>query len=124
AVHRRPSAATRHRGLERRTACHAHNSRQHGRHRPGKSAGDRAMNGVHDMGGMHGFGAVLPEKDEPVFHARWEGRVLGMQRAMGSVGLWNIDMSRASVEQLPPHIYLGVSYYEKWERGLESRLLA
>jgi nitrile hydratase beta subunit len=82
------------------------------------------MNGVHDMGGMHGFGPVLPEKNEPVFHARWEGRVLGMQRAMGSVGLWNIDMSRASVEQLPPHIYLGVSYYEKWERGLESRLLA
>lgn len=82
------------------------------------------MNGVHDMGGMHGFGPVMPEKNEPVFHAAWEGRVLAMQRAMGSVGLWNIDMSRASVEQLPPHIYLGVSYYEKWERGLEGRLVA
>jgi nitrile hydratase beta subunit len=82
------------------------------------------MNGVHDMGGMHGFGPVLPEKNEPVFHARWEGRVLAMQRAMGSVGLWNIDMARASIEQLPPHIYLGVSYYEKWERGLESRVIA
>ena len=82
------------------------------------------MNGVHDMGGMHGFGPVTPEKDEPVFHAAWEGRVIAMQRAMGHVGLWNIDMSRASIEQLPPALYLGVSYYEKWLMGLESRLIA
>jgi nitrile hydratase beta subunit len=82
------------------------------------------MNGVHDMGGMQGFGPVKPEKNEPVFHAQWEGRVLGMQRAMGYVGLWNIDMSRAATESLPPHLYLGVSYYEKWLLGLEHRLLA
>jgi nitrile hydratase beta subunit len=82
------------------------------------------MNGVHDMGGMQGFGPVKLEKNEPVFHAQWEGRVLGMQRAMGYVGLWNIDMSRAATESLPPHLYLGVSYYEKWLLGLEHRLLA
>lgn len=82
------------------------------------------MNGVHDMGGMQGFGPVKPEANEPVFHAQWEGRVLAMQRAMGYVGLWNIDMSRFSLEKLPPHIYLGVSYYEKWELGLESRIIA
>ncbi len=81
------------------------------------------MNGVHDMGGMHGFGPVLPEQNEPVFHAAWEGRVFAMQRATFFIGLWNIDMARASVEQLPPAVYLGVSYYEKWERGLESRLI-
>ncbi|HEX4195004.1 MAG TPA: nitrile hydratase subunit beta [Stellaceae bacterium] len=82
------------------------------------------MNGVHDMGGMHGFGPVTPEKDEPVFHASWEGRVFAMQRATGVFGLWNIDIGRAAVEKLPPHIYLGVSYYEKWHRGLEARLLS
>jgi nitrile hydratase subunit beta len=81
------------------------------------------MNGVHDMGGMQGFGPVKPEPNEPVFHAKWEGRVLAMQRAMGYVGLWTIDMSRASVESLPPHVYLGVTYYEKWALGLEHRLL-
>ena len=27
------------------------------------------MNCVHDMGGMHGFGPVEPEPNEPVFHA-------------------------------------------------------
>jgi nitrile hydratase subunit beta len=82
------------------------------------------MNGVHDMGGMHGFGPVTPEKDEPVFHAPWEGRVFAMQRATGLLGYWNIDMGRAAVEKLPPHIYLGVTYYEKWHRGLEARLLS
>ena len=82
------------------------------------------MNGVHDMGGMHGFGPVKPEKDEPVFHEAWEGRVYAMQRATGLLGYWNIDMGRAAVEKLPPHIYLGVTYYEKWHRGLEARLLS
>jgi len=76
------------------------------------------VNGVHDMGGMHGFGKVEPESDEPVFHAPWEGRVLAMNRAMGYLGLWNIDIGRYSRETLPPHVYLGSSYYKKWELGL------
>ena len=81
------------------------------------------MNGVHDMGGMHGFGPVVEEKNEPPFHERWEGRVYGMNRAMGAVGLWNIDMSRYAQETLPPHVYLASSYYERWSRGLEKLLL-
>jgi nitrile hydratase subunit beta len=81
------------------------------------------MNGIHDMGGMHGFGPVLPEPDEPVFHAKWEGRVLAMQRAMGYVGLWTIDASRAAIETLPPEIYLTAGYYERWELGVEKCLI-
>jgi nitrile hydratase beta subunit len=78
------------------------------------------MNGVHDMGGMHGFGKVEPEADEPVFHAPWEGRVLAMNRAMGYLGVWTIDTGRFSRETLPAHVYLGSSYYRKWTLGLES----
>jgi nitrile hydratase beta subunit len=78
------------------------------------------MNGVHDMGGMHGFGKVAPEPNEPVFHAPWEGRVLAMNRAMGYLGLWNIDIGRFYREQLPPPVYLASSYYRKWELGLED----
>jgi nitrile hydratase subunit beta len=78
------------------------------------------MNGVHDMGGMQGFGAVEPEANEPVFHAPWEGRVLAMNRAMGYLGLWNIDIGRFSREQLAPDVYLGSSYYKKWTLGLED----
>ena len=44
------------------------------------------MNGVHDMGGMQGYGAVLPEPDEPLFHAPWERRALGLTLAMGATG--------------------------------------
>jgi nitrile hydratase subunit beta len=78
------------------------------------------MNGVHDMGGMQGFGAVEPEANEPVFHAPWEGRVLAMNRAMGYLGVWNIDIGRFSREQLAPDVYLGSSYYRKWTLGLED----
>jgi len=81
------------------------------------------VNGVHDMGGMHGFGKVEPESNEPVFHAAWEGRVLAMQRAMTYTGEWNIDMSRAAQEKLPPQVYLSVSYYKRWALGLEQNLL-
>jgi nitrile hydratase subunit beta len=81
-------------------------------------------NSIHDMGGMHGFGPVEAEENEPVFHAEWERRVLAMQRAMGATGLWTIDGGRASLENLPPLVYLASSYYERWWRGLERRVVA
>jgi nitrile hydratase len=81
-------------------------------------------NSIHDMGGMHGFGPVEPEADEPVFHADWEKRVLAMQRAMGATRLWTIDGGRASLENLPPLDYLGSSYYRRWFLGLERRVVA
>ncbi|MDB5520927.1 MAG: nthB [Tardiphaga sp.] len=82
------------------------------------------MNGVHDMGGMDGFGRVVPEPGEPVFHAPWEGRVLAMVRAMGAAGAFNIDSSRYYREALPPAVYLSSSYYRKWLLGLEDMLVA
>ncbi len=81
------------------------------------------MNGVHDMGGMDGFGKVEPEPNEPVFHQPWEGRVMAMNRAMGATGMWNIDIGRYSRETLPAHVYLSSSYYRKWYLGLEQMLL-
>ncbi|MCZ8373908.1 MAG: nitrile hydratase subunit beta [Beijerinckiaceae bacterium] len=81
------------------------------------------MNGVHDLGGMAGFGAVNPECDEPVFHGDWEKRVLAMSVAMGATGAWNIDMSRFAREDRPPGEYLSLSYYEIWLAGLERLLV-
>jgi nitrile hydratase subunit beta len=81
-------------------------------------------NSIHDMGGMHGFGPIEPEPQEPPFHQRWEGRVFAMQRATGFAGLWTIDATRASLEALPPADYLGSSYYRRWFLGLENRLVA
>jgi nitrile hydratase subunit beta len=81
-------------------------------------------NSVHDMGGMHGFGPVQAEPEEPVFHADWEARVYALQRAMGATGLWTIDAGRASLENLPPLEYLAASYYKRWFLGLERRAVA
>jgi nitrile hydratase len=72
------------------------------------------MNGIHDMGAMHGMGPIRHETNEPVFHEAWEGRVYAINRATGAWGKWNIDAGRHSIELLPPADYLRMSYYEKW----------
>jgi nitrile hydratase len=81
------------------------------------------MDGIHDMGGMDGFGKVEAEQNEPPFHETWEGRVLAMQRAMGYAGAWHIDHSRYAQERIPPHIYLAASYYQKWALAMERNLI-
>jgi nitrile hydratase beta subunit len=80
------------------------------------------VNGAHDMGGLHGFGAVEPEADEPPFHAEWERRTFALTLAMGATGEWNIDASRFARESLPPAQYLAKGYYEIWLAGLERLL--
>ncbi len=80
------------------------------------------MNGIHDLGGMHGFGPVLPKADEPVFSADWEARVLALNLAMAAHGRWNIDASRHARERIPPADYLRFSYYERWISGLITLL--
>lgn len=82
------------------------------------------MNGVHDLGGMHGFGAVTPEANEPPFHAEWERRAFALTLALGATGRWSIDHSRAARESLPPAQYLASSYYRIWTLGLERLLVA
>jgi len=80
------------------------------------------MNGVHDMGGMHGMGAIAPETNEPVFHEPWEGRVFALNRALAALGKWNIDTGRHARERIPPADYLRMSYYEKWLAAIEMLL--
>ena len=79
------------------------------------------MNGVHDMGGMHGLGPVAPEADEPVFHHRWEGRVHALTLASPTRG--NIDAGRHQRELIPGPRYLAMSYYEKWFSSLKELVL-
>jgi len=42
-------------------------------------------------GGMDGFGKVVAEPNEPMFHTEWEARVLAMVRAMAPPAAFNID---------------------------------
>ena len=81
------------------------------------------MNGVHDMGGMHGMGPIQTERNEPVFHERWEGRAFAVTRAMAAWGKWNLDASRFQRELIPPADYLSMSYYERWIVALIELML-
>ena len=83
------------------------------------------MNGVHDMGGMHGMGPISHETSEPVFHASWEGRIYAITRVLrAGGGRQNLDNSRHQLERLPPAEYLRMTYYERWAARLFNQLLA
>ena len=78
------------------------------------------MNGVHDMGGMDGFGKVVREQNEPVFHADWERRMYALVGpAMGAAHA-NIDEFRHAIERMLPARYLASSYYERWLAAAET----
>jgi nitrile hydratase len=80
------------------------------------------MNGVHDMGGMHGMGRIHHEANEPVFHEAWEGRVYALTRVVRGRD-YNLDRSRHLIELLPPADYLRMSYYERWFTRMVNQLL-
>lgn len=72
------------------------------------------MDGAHDMGGMHGFGAVDPVDHGEAFPEAWESRVFAMNLAMGIHLGGNVDRFRFLIESMPPADYLASSYYERW----------
>ena len=82
------------------------------------------MNGAQDLGGAQNFGPVVPEADEPAFHAPWERRVFAMAIAMGYAGAWSLDASRAARESMPPAQYLASSYYRIWLAAIEKQVVA
>lgn len=82
------------------------------------------MNGIHDMGGMHGFGPVVRAEDEPLFHAPWEARVMAIDEIVeGRLRIFNVDAFRYGIERMPPAHYLRASYYERWLATVEYNLL-
>ena len=81
------------------------------------------MNGAADMGGMHGFGPVQVEPNEPVFHADWERRIFALNNAAGASGAWTLDTFRQTRESIPPPEYLALSYYALWVVSLENLMI-
>jgi hypothetical protein len=81
------------------------------------------MNGIHDLGGMHGLGPVNPETDEPIFHAEWERRMFAIMLATFPSGIFNVDEFRHAIERMAPADYLTTSYYEHWLHALETVML-
>src|SRR5689334_7795885 len=79
------------------------------------------MNGIHDLGGMHGFGPI--ERDEATFHADWEKRQSALSILALTLRLVNSNEDRHSLERIPPAAYLGSGFYERWQAGLEMMLI-
>ena len=80
------------------------------------------MDGIHDLGGMQGFGPIEIEADEPLFHHDWERRVFALNWTVPFVAGFNVDQSRWQIERLPPRLYLNSSYYQLWLEGLIALL--
>lgn len=82
------------------------------------------MDGIHDLGGMSGFGAVEIERDEPVFHERWEARAFALSNLSTRVlELCNVHEHRHALERMDPAQYLAASYYERWVTGVATLLV-
>lgn len=81
------------------------------------------MNGIHDLGGMHGFGAMNPEPDEPVFHEPWEARAFALNFVSAASGYRNVDEFRHARERMEPVAYLGTGYYEHVLEAMERLLI-
>lgn len=81
------------------------------------------MTRVHDMGGRFGDGAITPEADGIPRLGDWQARALALTLATGSLGQWNIDVSRHARERLSPADYGRFSYFEKWIAALADLLV-
>jgi nitrile hydratase len=89
------------------------------------------VDGIHDLGGMHGFGPIeLDPEDQavnrtgqPHFHQAWEGRVAGMMLPLLIQGWFNIDAFRHGIERLGPAFYLQSHYFERWRHSVADNLL-
>jgi len=81
------------------------------------------MNGPQDLGGRAGFGPVVSEPDEPLWHAGWEPRALALTIATAALGHWTLDEVRHAREKLPPAFYLSARYYDIWLTALEALLI-
>ncbi len=80
------------------------------------------MDGIADMGGMHGFGSVDRSDEGGPFHDEWERRILGITFAALGAGLFNVDEIRRATESADPLTYLQSTYYQRWLYSTEDLL--
>jgi nitrile hydratase beta subunit len=81
------------------------------------------MNGIHDLGGMHGHGPINPPPTEPIFQHEWERRIFALFIGAFGGGHYNVDEFRHAIERMDPAHYLLGSYYEHWLHAIETLLL-
>jgi nitrile hydratase subunit beta len=75
------------------------------------------VDGIHDLGGMQGFGAVDHSPSEPVFRERWEAAARALLEAVAGAVRASGGEFRHSIERMEPGHYLTSGYYEHWLTG-------
>jgi len=82
------------------------------------------MDGIHDLGGRHGFGPVSATERDEAFHERWEAVVFSFLAAGWRSGaIRNVDQFRHAIEYVDPGAYLTHGYYGRWLGALEMLFL-
>jgi nitrile hydratase subunit beta len=88
------------------------------------------VDGIHDLGGMQGFGSVAHSPAEPAFPARWQAVARALMVVVADAVKASGGEFRHSIERMEPGHYLTSSYYEHWltaaatlavEHGLVTR---
>jgi nitrile hydratase len=78
------------------------------------------VDGIHDLGGLDGFGPVEHAPTEPVFAEEWERRALRVMLAVNMAVQRGSAAFRHSIERMDPAHYLSSSYYEHWLTGVAT----
>jgi nitrile hydratase subunit beta len=80
----------------------------------------RWVDGIHDLGGLDGFGPVEHVAAEPVFAEDWERRAVRVMLAVNMAVQPGGGAFRHSIERMDPAHYLTSSYYEHWLTGVAT----
>jgi nitrile hydratase beta subunit len=81
------------------------------------------VNGLHDLGGMHGFGPVVTPDGDQIFRERWERRIAGILNLVAFAGVCGSDQFRRAGETMTPEAYLTTPYFGRWLHMVETMLI-
>ena len=82
------------------------------------------MEGIHDMGGVEGYGPLSFSPNEKVkLTERWQVISWVAVFALLRSGRTNIDAHRHRIERLDPTRYLPISYWGRWLAAIESAVI-
>ena len=81
------------------------------------------MNGIHDLGGMHGMGPINPPAEAPIFKYDWERTVFALFAPAAVAAGFNVDEFRHAIERMDPVHYLEGTYYEHWLASFETLMV-
>lgn len=81
------------------------------------------MNGVHDMGGMHGFGPIDRQASPSPATRAVDYRVRALMYLTTDRRLYHLDAFRYGIERMEPAHYLRAPYHERWLTSIVSNLI-